>query len=784
MLQIDGFDIHEKLNTDNFIKIYRATRKIDRKKVVLKCVREDYGSSQYLKSIQKEYDILKRLRENSIISCYDFIRNKEESILVLEDGGINLKQHIADNGRIDIITFLNFSIAMAGIIAVIHKNRIIHKDVKPSNFVIHKNGTIKLIDFGISTQLNKEETGWKSLNVLEGSLPYISPEQTGRVNRLVDHRSDFYSLGITFYEILTGDVPFTAKDPLELVYCHMTQTPTKISQIRSDIPLMVSLLIEKLTEKDADKRYRSAVGLQRDLQKCFLGIQTQGRVEEFLPGERDFSDKLQLSQKLYGREKETIELLKTFEKVVQGNSEILFVTGYSGIGKSAFINETHKALTEKNGFFIKGKFEQFQRNIPFSAIVQAFRRLIDHLLTETEESLLNWKNKLEKVLGVNAQVIIDVIPELELVIGPQKSVPHLGPTENQNRFRIAFKSFISVFTQKEHPIILFIDDLQWADVPSLNFLHLLITDITSNHLLIIGAYRDNEVTPMHPLYTMIGEIEKQGKTIKNISIKPLSITDISMFLTDSFPISANHQLEYFAKLLLRKTAGNPFFLAEFLKALYRENLVYFDYGINKWVWDEDKIQSYGITENVVSLMLDNLQKLPQTTLEQVSLAACLGNQISVGILSIISQIPILDVVRCLWPAIEAEMLIPIGKAQMLLQIAKENGTIFIEELKSMQVRFQHDRVQHAAYSLLEVNKRKKIHLDIARLLFSNTQENKKEDNLFEVVGHFNQSLELLEETTEKVELVKLNLQAGIKAKLSTAYETAVNYLEIGKSLLT
>jgi hypothetical protein len=537
-------------------------------------------------------------------------------VICLEDfGGESLKMWLDETSTFTLDELLTIAIHATEILGQIHGKNIIHKDINPTNLVFNPTtGVLKIIDFGISTQLSKQHLTLKNPDVLEGTLAYMSPEQTGRMNRALDYRTDFYSLGATFYELFTGKVPFESKDAMELVHCHIAKQPMPPHQINPELPSAISNIILKLLEKTAEKRYQSAWGIKADLEECKLQFAKTGQISHFSLAQKDISDRFQIPQKLYGREHEIDTLLTAFERVVNGKAEIMLVAGYSGIGKSVLVKDIYKSLTEKQGYFISGKFDQFQRNIPYSAVVNAFKELVQQLLTENEEQLSILKEKLLIALGVNGQVILDVIPEIELIIGAQPIVPQLGPTESKNRFNFVFKNFMRVFCQPKHPLVLFLDDLQWVDSATLKLLELVTTDKESTALFLIGAYRDNEIDPTHFLITTLDGLREQNVVINQITLKPLGFEHINQLIAESL-----HQnlktISPLTNLVIRKTGGNPFFVNQFLQTLYDEDLLHFVPPTLEqkgyWQWDIDQIEALNITDNVVELMIAKLKKLPE-----------------------------------------------------------------------------------------------------------------------------------------------------------------------------
>jgi serine/threonine protein kinase len=596
MIALPGITVLDRVYESANSLIYRGIRDRDNQPVILKVLKEDYPTPQELVRYKQEYEITRSLNFEGAIAAYGLENYQRTLVIILEDfGGLSLKQlmnagtpHLAS-----LPEFLGTAIKTAEILGNIHSSNIIHKDINPANIVFNpETAQVKIIDFGISTQLTRENPTLKNPNVLEGTLAYMSPEQTGRMNRTLDYRTDFYSLGVTFYELLAGQLPFYTTDAMELVHCHIAKVPIPLHQIRNEIPQALSDIVMKLMAKTAEERYQSAWGIKADLESCLTQLQTTGKISEFPLGTADISDKFQIPQKLYGREAEVSTLLAAFDRVaahtdfdtdapINGDNlqskiqnpkskiEMMLVAGYSGIGKSALVQEIYKPITEKRGYFISGKFDQFQRNIPYSAVVAAFKQLVQQLLTESEQQLNQWKAKLLTAFGSNGQVIIDVIPEVELIVGKQPAVPKLGATESQNRFNLVFGNFIRAFCSKEHPLVIFLDDLQWADSATLKLIELMMTDADTQYLFLIGAYRDNEVNPTHPLMVTFDGLRSVGETINFITLASLDSKHISQLIADTLHSDAS-SVKPLAELVVHKTGGNPFFVYEFLKTLCRK----------------------------------------------------------------------------------------------------------------------------------------------------------------------------------------------------------------------
>ncbi len=793
---MSNFNIHYQIlnkiyESDNSI-VYRAILKGNNQPIILKILKKNYPTASELTRYKHEYEITRSLNIESIVKAYDLQRYENSLVMLLEDfGGQSLKL-LLSQGKFSLEEFLTIAIKITESLAEIHRANIIHKDINPSNIVYnHQTEQLKIIDFGISTRLAQEFSIACPPNQLEGTLAYIAPEQTGRMNRGVDYRSDFYSLGVTFYELLTSKLPFETTNLMELVHCHIAQEPLAVHEIISDIPLSVSNIIKKLLAKNPEKRYKTAWGIKADLETCLHQLKTLGQISQFTLARQDIAEKLHIPQKLYGREEEVAQLLTAFEKVSQGATEMILISGYSGIGKSALVNEIYQSITLQQGKFIRGKFDQLQRNIPYSAISQAFQYLILQLLSEPEIILQTWKNKILEAIANNAQIIIDVIPELEKIIGQQPPVEQLGRTESENRFNLFFKRFLGVFCQKEHSLVIFIDDLQWADLPSLKLIEQLILDPDKQYFLMIGAYRDNEVSPTHPLINTLNKISQAKVAVNEITLYPLQINQINHLISDSLSCEPEFS-KPLAELVAKKTGGNPFFLTQLLYSLYQENLLRFNLEDNQqgyWQWDIEQIESVTITDNVVDLMVRKIEKLDQKTQQVLKLASCIGNYFNLEILYIVNNKSPIVTAKELQSALDEGLIIPLDNNYKipllwkLEELSNKKDEISSEYSTYIPYKFLHDRVQQAAYSLIPKAEKKQVHLQIGRLLLKNIKEDELKNKIFDIVNHLNEGSSFINERLEKDELAKLNLQAGKKAKASNAYQSALKYLELGLELL-
>lgn len=768
---IADYLIQETLYQGSKFFVYRAKKNDNSLSYILKVLEKKFVHDfKSVQALRNEYNLLTQIDSEYVIKPLEWIENKDGTILVLEDiNGKDIENDLKEN-PFPVKQFIKMAFLIVTALADIHRKNVIHQDINPSNIIWNSaTGRLQMIDFDISTKFNTKVYHWSNPEKLQGTLPYISPEQTGRMNRSVDHRTDLYSIGVTFYQMLTGKCPFVHHDPMEVVYSHLARDPEPPHFINETIPRPLSDIVLKLLSKNAEDRYQSAEGLKHDLEMLQKVSSNPEDWDSLHLGEKDFSGKLQIPEKLYGREQEINQLLEAYQRVSQDAKEILLVTGYSGTGKTALVNEIHKPITRDRGYFISGKFDQLNRTVPYFAFIQALNHFCQLLLTEEQKQLFQWKSNILEAVGDLGKVLTDIIPKLELIIGKQPDVPKVGGEESEKRFNYIFQHFFRTISSKDHPMVIFIDDLQWADFASLDLLKVLMDDKQNRHLLIIGAYRDNEVSSSHPLISTIEEIQQEHGELVTISVENLSIEDVVEWCQDTLRTDYSQKIEDLASLIYKKTQGNAFFTIQFLENLYKKKLLNFNFTLSKWIYDLTEIKAQNITDNVIDLLAGRIQTLPETVQEVLKLASCVGNIFDLNTLTVISENK----------RAENEKLLETALTERLVSPSDQENYQFV-----------HDRIQQAAYNLIPQKDRKSLHLNIGRLLLKtyNVLDELKiiedaEQHTFVITNHLNIGSDLIETLQEKLELAKLNLKAGQHARISGAYKLGLEYIQQAIQLL-
>jgi PAS domain S-box-containing protein len=753
--------VFEALRKDEEFILYRGRSEDAPVRVLVISPVVEYPTPESLKRLEHAYSLREELEPRWAARPIAMARHWDRTVLVLEDpGGVPLDRLLGQ--PLNITFSLRLAISLSTAIGHLHQRGVIHKDINPANVLVNSDtGQCWLKGFGLASRLPRERQAPDPPESIAGTLAYMAPEQTGRMNRSIDSRTDLYSLGVTLYQMLTGSLPFTASDPMEWVHCHIARKPVAPSERLENVPAPVSQIIMKLLAKTAEERYQTAAGLESDLRHSLAEWERQGRIDPFAFGEHDAPDRLLIPEKLYGRAREVDTLLASFARIVKsGAPELVLVSGYSGIGKSSVVNELHRVLVPPRGLFASGKFDQYKRDIPYSTLVQAFQSLARPLLGKSEAALASWRHALLDALGPNGRLMVDLVPELKLIIGEQPPVPDLPPQDAQRRFQLVFRRFIGVFARPEHPLALFLDDLQWLDAATLDLLEDLLTRPDVQHLMLIGAYRGNEVNSGHPLMRKLEAIRKAGARVQEIILAPLAREDLGRLVAESLRCEAARAAPL-AQVVHQKTGGNPFFAIQFISVLAEEGLLAFDHGDARWSWDLSRIHAKGYTDNVVELMVGKLNRLPLQTQKALQEFACLGNSTEISTLSIVHGTSEEEVHSHLWEAVRLEFIVRLTGSY----------------------KFVHDRVQEAAYSLIPEELRAEAHLRIGRLLAAHTPPEKRDEAIFEIVNQFNRGAALITSRDEREQLAEFNLLAGERAKASTAYAAALKYLIAGAGLL-
>ena len=719
MIILPGYQVECQIHEGADSIIYRGVRDKDLQPVIIKVLNKQYPSQDELNRFKREYEVMRFIDSDGVVKAYHLEKYQNTLAMILEDfKGESIAKLPADR-EIDLADFLRLSILIAEALGQIHYHQIIHKDINPGNIIWNpETNQVKITDFDLSTQFHHDHSDPKA-QYIKGTLPYISPEQTGRMNLDIDYRSDFYSLGVTsYYRKLTHRLPFEFTDPMQLVHSHLAVTPIAPCVLNPRIPKPVSDIVMKLMAKNAHDRYQSIFGLQADLVECLYQIEEKGYTEEFELGKNDFSGIFSLPQKIYGREKEIETLVEALNRVKHAQKEAVLISGNPGIGKSSIIKEFFKAAIPEHGFMLYGKFNQRHQNVPYSALINAFAELILQIASAGEEQVFFWKTKLLQSLGVNARVMIDVIPELELIIGSQPAPPELLAAEARNRFNRTFLNFLQTFTDKESGLTICIDDLQWADEPSLALIELFLITPDIQYVLFVGAYRDNEVNDSHPLISALSNLKKSGIPVTRIIPDPLDESHLRQIISETLSCRPG-RADSLARLLAVKTQGNPFFLRQLLQYLYEKRLFVFDLNQGRWKWDVEKIRDIAATENVVSLMTERIQQIPEKIKGQLQLAACIGTQFDLPTLSMVSNQSMEETINNLLPALEEGFVIPTNEILNRIKVDGQkfgaHGSNAMNQRLHSSYRFAHDHIWHAVYSQVSDTEKQRLHLKIGFL---------------------------------------------------------------------
>jgi predicted ATPase/signal transduction histidine kinase len=762
--------------------LLRATRPGDGLSVILKLPGNDYLDRRRTLEIQREYAIARRVEGEGIIRVFGVEELSDRMALVLEDiGGRSLRHLLDESGPLPVETFLDYAIRITKALGHIHSNGVIHKDIKPQNIIVNTNtGVLKIADFSISVAIALESVTPDSPMALTGTLAYMAPEQTGRMNRGVDYRADFYALGATFFELLTNHHPFEAETPLELLHAHVARMPVSPREKMPSVPEAVAAIVLKLLAKDPAARYQSAWGLVADLEECQRKLKAGAPLNVFPLGTADRAHQFRLPQGLYGRAADVEVLTAAHSRATAGRAELLLITGSAGIGKSSLVNELHRVTATSRGRFATGKCDQLLRGVPYDAIHQALRHLVRQALAEGEQEISEARQRLDAFLGVNASVLVEAVPEARELVGDQPPPASLPAAETRNRLSRVLAKALEAFAMPTRPLVLFLDDLQWADVSTLALLQSLARDPDNHHVLLVGAWRDTEVSSTHPLAIAIEELRVTGTPIREIRLTPLSPEEVARMVRESTGADTGRALEL-GQLIHARTGGNPFSIREFLRFLHDQNLLRFDAPSSRWTWDIAQIEAREIPSDVAALMAEELRRLPQETTDLLQMAACLGVVFSFRDLSVVHGAKPEQIASILWSAIEQGFVLPLSKDYVLLD--PQGGMALPQDL-DVSFRFLHDRVRQTAYSLLPETERAERHTQLGlRLLEDARAAGMIEERAFAILPHLAHAPHRIGPDELRLELADIHLRAGRRAKASGAYRTACELFRAGAGLL-
>jgi len=728
----------------------------------LKVLKEEFPSKEMLLRLENEFNLCSKTKCSSVRKAFkrEKIEGHEDIVLEFIEGkGLN---ELLSSEKLNLVQQLQLATDISSALSDLHKEKIFHRNIQPSNIIVeHSTNKIFFIDFGLASEGNlfeKEFTLYQEKEI--EALKYIAPEQTGRINHAIDHRADLYSLGIILYRIFTGRLPFESDARLELMYANIAKTPVKPIEVNVQTPRVLSDIIMKLLSKNAEDRYQSAFGVKCDLEKCLNQLVTNGKIDDFVIATLDFSGTLNFSNKLYGREKEINRLMDLFGKCANGQKEILLISGNSGSGKSTLVEELRNVVSQKKGIFIKGKFDQISSDTPYSTIIQAFAELVQLILAGDKTFQEKWKKKIKDAIGNSGKILTQFMPGIETLIGKQPDAPELKGLEAQNRFNYEFNRFYESLTDKDSPLVIFTDDLQWADASSLNLFKIILENRNIDYAMLIGAYRKNEVDDNHPLNKKLNELKEDNVPFEQMELNDLSNNDVHDLVSATL-LSTLDNVSLLADIIYNKTKGNAFYVKQFLKSIYEEGLLHFDFDSMKWQFNSELILQMNVSGNVVELMNSFILKLPAETLDLLKTASTIGDHFSKRNLSVIKQ--------------ESERNI-----ENLLDLSVTEGLIIPSET---EYKFAHDRIQQVIYSLIPDEEKTAMHHLNGQRLTAHFNDNEIQEKLFDLANQWNLGADNIADKKERNYLANLNLMAGRKAIASTAFSQALLYFEKGLHVL-
>ena len=766
-------------------RVCRARRSLDGKSVIIKTLNREYPTRKELSNFRNEYRLSRMVQDEAVCSAIELLEHGNTLSLIFDDIGADALSSLVLSGGME--ERLEVAIRIAQGLTAIHAAGIIHQDINPANIIYNQHsGALQIVDFGIASTFSVQQPELHPPAALRGTLAYLSPEQTARTDRPIDYHTDFYSLGVTLYLLFVGRLPFESHDAAALVHAHVARQPELPHVVNPAVPAVLSAIISKLMNKAAQLRYQSALGLEADLRKCLDDVQATGSAREFPLATRDVASRFVIPDHLYGRESAITSLLAAFERVRESGTQLTLLSGPSGIGKSSVVRAIRTPLTAAHGYFISGKFDMLQQRRPYTALASALQSLVRQILTGSESQIQSWRQTLQDALGAHGQIIVDLVPELELIIGPQPPVPTLVATELQTLFSYVFRAFLRLFCRPEHPVAIFLDDLQWADSASLKLIESILSDRQIQHLLIIASYRSDEIDIAHPLTNTLRNMRNADISVDEIALSCLDIDSITALVRDTIGPNINEDTsedtndnQQLAELIMAKTDGNPFFVKQFLSTLHREGLLTFDEECRCWQWDTAEVSAMAMTDNLAALIERTVSALPAATQRLLALASCVGTSWDLHIITELSGEPARTVYEDLLPALEEQFIYATS------QLTKRRGDA--SEYNGYEFKFAHDRFREVFRQILPKlvgsHSAAKLHWEIGNIYLRQVEGDEYGDHIFDIVNHLDAGAECSTSPQVRSWLACMNLRAGLRAKHASAYPIALQYLQFAIEIL-
>ncbi|MBS3758346.1 MAG: AAA family ATPase [Desulfobacterales bacterium] len=760
MESIQDYRIIDKIHERPGATCYRGQKTADSEPCFIELVNAAHATPSEIARFKYAYEKVTKLDSSGVFQTHEVFEHNGYIAIVAEPFyGMPLYKRFTP-GDMDTITFLKVAIDLSRTLGDIHSQGVTHLSITPETIFCDESGEVlKLHDFGAYGTISRIKEEIYDPWVIRHVLPYMAPEQTGRINQPVGYEADIYALGVVLYELLTGKPPFLSDDPIEIIHSHIARQPVAPAEKKPGVPAVLSDIVLKLIAKAVEDRYQSGYGVMVDFKKCAHQLEKNGKISGIELARQDGAVGFNKTGKLFGREAEINRLMMAFDRVAGGGNEVFLVSGRAGIGKSSLINEIQKPVVAKRAYFIVGKAEQYKRDIPYYPIIQAFKEFAHQVMCETDTQINALKNRILTAIGVNAGLLLHIIPELEPVIGKQPALTLLGPEESRRRFNFVFKEFVKKCASPENPLVIFVDDLQWADAASLEFLRMLAVEPGTSHLLIIGAYRDNAMDASHPLLSSIDKAEKDGAILNTLALSPLSAENVNQLVADLMRCDVE-STKKLSGIINKKTNGNPFFIHQFLKTLYEEKALVPnpESGLQ---WDLEKVAEVQVTDNVVDLMATKISRLPDATQDTLRICACFGNQFNLS-----------PVAACHNKSLEAVVAdLAAAENEGLISFKKDIGI------------FSHDRIREAVYQMFSEEERQRTCYTIGRYLLENSRPEQLDDKIIDIVNHLNIGAKRITSAAEKRRIARLNDQAGKKAIAAGAFEAAYHYFQTGIEFL-